>query len=160
MLFLEIKSDFSILGSMNATDAMDQRRDLLSNDTVTALGTAINNNQENSMTRQLKSDGGIISLDDPVRRFMETVPNAERASIFDPPELFLPGLIIHIVPEKTNFPPIPIWKPWKLQDNSDAFKVYVANKDSFKDLVVSPSMFLDHLPWRYVAFIPFESVFQ
>ncbi|GJY25337.1 hypothetical protein Tco_0400063 [Tanacetum coccineum] len=28
------------------------------------------------------------------------------------------------------------------------YEAYVANREAFKDMIVSPSMFIDHLPWR------------
>ncbi|XP_010522217.1 PREDICTED: sn1-specific diacylglycerol lipase beta isoform X2 [Tarenaya hassleriana] len=86
--------------------------------------------------------------EDPVSEFMETVPSSEGTSADDPPEMFLPGLVIHFVPERDKMN-MPIWRGWGICDvASDGYKAYVADRESFKDIVVSQSMFLDHLPWR------------
>lgn len=61
-------------------------------------------------------------------------------------EMFLPGLIIHIIPEHTNN--APLWKLCIPNGVEGAHRAYVANRENFKDIVVSPYMFLDHLPWR------------
>ncbi|GFY92859.1 lipase class 3 family protein [Actinidia rufa] len=82
---------------------------------------------------------------DPVSEFMEVVPSPENGSARDLPEVFLPGLVIHIVPQKKSIRTVPP-KSWLSQGSS--YKAYIANRESFKDLIVSPSMFLDHLPWR------------
>ncbi|KAK1379270.1 Sn1-specific diacylglycerol lipase beta [Heracleum sosnowskyi] len=86
-------------------------------------------------------------IEDPVSQFIEDVPSAEKPSPEDIPDLFLPGLVIHIVPERQNNETT-LWKLWKAQENECSYRAYIANKDSFKDIVVSPTMFLDHLPWR------------
>ncbi|PSS23989.1 Sn1-specific diacylglycerol lipase [Actinidia chinensis var. chinensis] len=82
---------------------------------------------------------------DPVSEFMEVVPSPENGSARDLPEMFLPGLVIHIVPHKKSIRTVPP-KSWLSQGSS--YKAYIANRESFKDLIVSSSMFLDHLPWR------------
>lgn len=88
------------------------------------------------------------SSEDPIMEFMETVPRIGSLSVSDPPEMLLPGLIIHIVPEKTSGFISPMWMVWKL-GMSETYKAYISHRERFKDIVVSPSMFLDHLPWRY-----------
>nr|XP_018486679.1 PREDICTED: sn1-specific diacylglycerol lipase beta-like [Raphanus sativus] len=89
------------------------------------------------------------STDSPVSQFMETGPT--RANYDDDdeeaPEMFLPGSVIHIVHEGNNMS-VPIWRGWPICDVPDGYKAYVANRESFKEIMVSPSMFLDHLPWR------------
>ncbi|EOA38959.1 hypothetical protein CARUB_v10011376mg [Capsella rubella] len=87
----------------------------------------------------------MASEDNPVSQFMETVPTREDDD--EAPEMFLPGLVIHIVPEGNNMS-VPIWRGWPICDMTDGYKAYVANRESFKEIMVSPSMFLDHLPWR------------
>ncbi|KAL1805273.1 hypothetical protein ACET3Z_028341 [Daucus carota] len=82
-------------------------------------------------------------VEDPVSQFIEDVPSAPE----DIPDLFLPGLVIYIVPERNNLETT-LWKLWTAQDNECSYRAYIANKDSFKDIIVSPTMFLDHLPWR------------
>ena len=90
----------------------------------------------------------VHSTDDPVVQFIDAVPNSENQSATDPPEMYLPGLVIHIVPEQ-NRPQTAIKKSWRMQGTGQCYRAYVANRESFKDIIVSPSMFLDHLPWRY-----------
>ncbi|XP_031494511.1 uncharacterized protein LOC116260359 isoform X2 [Nymphaea colorata] len=65
----------------------------------------------------------------------------------EPQEVFLPGLIIHIIPEsRKTF--LALCKSWKGHGEDGNFRAYIASRETFKDLVVSPYMFLDHLPWR------------
>lgn len=61
-------------------------------------------------------------------------------------EVFLPGLIVHIIPEERSTSPL--WKSWMVDGRYGVYKAYIANRESFKDIIVSPYMFLDHLPWR------------
>ncbi|GLU01082.1 hypothetical protein SLE2022_184080 [Rubroshorea leprosula] len=79
--------------------------------------------------------------DDPVSQFMDIVPNCENQPISDPHEMFLPGLVIHLVPEKRNFGML----SWQ---GKQSYKAFIVDRECFKDMVVSTSMFLDHLPWR------------
>lgn len=83
------------------------------------------------------------SSHDPVSQFMGTVPMPENTSSQDPPEMYLPGVIIHIVTETKSS----LWIGWG--GHAPTHKAYIANRESFKDIIVSPSMFLDHFPWRY-----------
>lgn len=64
----------------------------------------------------------------------------------NPPEMFLPGLIIHIVQDDKSF--LPSWKKWRSRDNKRGYSAFVANREQFMDIAVTPYMFLDHLPWR------------
>ncbi|KAF5942041.1 hypothetical protein HYC85_019683 [Camellia sinensis] len=84
---------------------------------------------------------------DPVSEFMETVPLSQNGSPGVLPEMFLPGFVIHIVPQKNSFH-TPLWRSWRTQEKYWIYKAYTANREDFKDIVVSTSMFLDHLPWR------------
>ncbi|KAG0496572.1 hypothetical protein HPP92_001263 [Vanilla planifolia] len=68
-----------------------------------------------------------------------------RQSIGEMNEVFLAGLIIHIVPKRTDISPI--WK-FCIVNEEDGYKAYVASREDFKDIIISPYMFLDHLPWR------------
>ncbi|KAL0797404.1 hypothetical protein Bca101_052578 [Brassica carinata] len=89
----------------------------------------------------------VASTDNPVTQFMETVPTRGEDDD-EAPEMFLPGLVIHIVPEVNNMS-VPIWRGWPICDVAHGgYRAYVAKRESFKELMVSPSMFLDHLPWR------------
>ncbi|WJX15552.1 hypothetical protein P8452_05684 [Trifolium repens] len=89
----------------------------------------------------------IQSRDDPVSQFIDSVPNSENQSADDPPEMYLPGFIIHIVPDQKR-PQTDFRMSWRTQESGRCYRAYVANRESFKDIIVSPSMFLDHLPWR------------
>ncbi|KAH7521425.1 hypothetical protein FEM48_Zijuj07G0031800 [Ziziphus jujuba var. spinosa] len=87
----------------------------------------------------------VNALGDSMSQFMETVPSVNLSS-GDPPELYLPGLVIHMVPQPRSV--------HKSLQNGCGFrarerchKAYIADRESFKDIIVSPSMFLDHLPW-------------
>uniref|UniRef100_A0A8I6X5I1 Fungal lipase-like domain-containing protein n=2 Tax=Hordeum vulgare subsp. vulgare TaxID=112509 RepID=A0A8I6X5I1_HORVV len=62
------------------------------------------------------------------------------------PEVYLPGLIIHIVPIKNGTSPSR--KTLVTRHKNKSYKAFVANRQDFMDLVVTPRMFLDHLPWR------------
>ncbi|XP_061360195.1 uncharacterized protein LOC133304209 isoform X2 [Gastrolobium bilobum] len=90
---------------------------------------------------------GVHSIDDPVSQFIDTVPNSENKAAGDPPEMYLPGLVIHIVLEQRR-PQTDLKTSWRTLERGKCYRAYVANRESFKDFIVSPSMFLDHLPWR------------
>jgi len=87
------------------------------------------------------------SIDDPVSQFIDTVPDSENPSSNDPPELYLPGFVIHIVLEKKRSQS-DLRTLWRMQESEKCYRAYIADRESFKDIIVSPSMFLDHLPWR------------
>ncbi|KAK9289163.1 hypothetical protein L1049_017637 [Liquidambar formosana] len=89
----------------------------------------------------------VISVDDPVSQFMEAVPKSEEVSAEGPPEMFLPGLLIHIVAQQRSFH-MPLWSGWRVREKVQSYKAYLANRERFKDITVSSFMFLDHLPWR------------
>ncbi|KAL5703162.1 hypothetical protein ACHQM5_028289 [Ranunculus cassubicifolius] len=87
------------------------------------------------------------SCEDPVLNYMDGVSSSnEVANDEDPRELYIPGLVIHILPQNEN--PLPLWKSWRVQDSEHGYKAYITNREKFKDIIVSPYMFLDHLPWR------------
>ncbi|KAG8655553.1 hypothetical protein MANES_04G050700v8, partial [Manihot esculenta] len=87
------------------------------------------------------------SLDNPVSQFLETVPGNKNRSAEDPPDVFLPGLVIHLLPEQSNTN-VSLWKSWRFNEKPHKYNAYMAKREDFKDIVVSPNMFLDHLPWR------------
>ncbi|GJT90493.1 Sn1-specific diacylglycerol lipase beta [Tanacetum coccineum] len=82
-----------------------------------------------------------------VSQFMEAMPSQKEESSENFKEMFLAGTVIHIVPEKKNVD-IPLYKRWATPDAQCGYEAYVANREVFKDMIVSPSMFIDHLPWR------------
>lgn len=89
----------------------------------------------------------VNTLGDPISQFMEIVPS-ENPSSGDPTELYLPGLVIHMVPQP-RIVHKSLWNGCGFQERKRCHKAYIADRENFKDIVVSPSMFLDHLPWRY-----------
>uniref|UniRef100_A0A7N0ZW31 Fungal lipase-like domain-containing protein n=1 Tax=Kalanchoe fedtschenkoi TaxID=63787 RepID=A0A7N0ZW31_KALFE len=72
---------------------------------------------------------------------------SEDGSAGDPQEVYLPGLIIHIAPQDRSFL-APLWNGLGYSEKPQGFHAYIADRKNFKDIDVSPSMFLDHLPWR------------
>lgn len=126
---------------------------------LTSLAGGREKNQEFSLRNRIDSKENDIEIDDddfsnpyasdhanqqddPVSQFMDIVPNSENPPISDPHEMFLPGLVIHMVPEKRNFGML----SWQ---GKQSYKALIVDRECFKDMVVSTSMFLDHLPWRY-----------
>lgn len=91
---------------------------------------------------------GASPVGDPVSCLMETVSRTENGSAGTPTEVFLPGLTIHIVLQQQNLN-IPLWASWRTEKRRHSYKAFIANRENFTDIVVSPSMFLDHMPWRY-----------
>lgn len=67
-------------------------------------------------------------------------------SIREVPEVYLAGLVIHIIPEERSTSTD--WKDWLRDDKGRGYKAVLANRKCLRDIVVSPFMFLDHLPWR------------
>uniref|UniRef100_A0A1D1YGF4 Sn1-specific diacylglycerol lipase alpha n=1 Tax=Anthurium amnicola TaxID=1678845 RepID=A0A1D1YGF4_9ARAE len=86
----------------------------------------------------------LISLED--RSSLDHTTSSIQVSIGETPEMFLPGLIIHVVPERQSI--LPLWTSWKVQDRKHGYRAFIANRENFKDILVTPYMFLDHLPWR------------
>lgn len=62
-------------------------------------------------------------------------------------EVYVAGLIIHIILVRRSTSTT--WKKWIVNDSEYDYKAFVTNRENFMDIVVSPYMFLDHLPWRY-----------
>ncbi|GMJ01731.1 hypothetical protein like AT1G05790 [Hibiscus trionum] len=87
------------------------------------------------------------SDDDPISQFMKTASRSESSSAGDPTEMFLPGLLIHIIPQPPHLS-IPLWKSWGVHDDNRKYKAVIVNREDLKDIVVAPNMFFDHLPWR------------
>jgi len=73
---------------------------------------------------------------------LSTVSSSEGQS----PEVYLPGLVVHIVPVKKSTSPLQ--KTTVTHRKNKSYKAFIANRKDFMDLVVTPRMFLDHLPWR------------
>ncbi|KAG0540581.1 hypothetical protein BDA96_03G421400 [Sorghum bicolor] len=62
------------------------------------------------------------------------------------PEVYLPGLVVHVVPVKRGASPLQ--KTIFTRQKNKSYKAFIAYRKDFMDLVVTPRMFLDHLPWR------------
>ncbi|KAF8715152.1 hypothetical protein HU200_027707 [Digitaria exilis] len=90
-------------------------------------------------------DVQIIPIDEPGSGFKEH-PTSCREIPVEPPEMFLPGLIVHIVRQKRSL--FPLWQCWSIQETEPPYKAVLAKRENFRDIVVTPSMFTDHLPWR------------
>ncbi|TVU15468.1 hypothetical protein EJB05_38990, partial [Eragrostis curvula] len=87
----------------------------------------------------------IISLNVPDAGFTEHLTSCTEIPV-EPPEMFLPGSIIHIVRQRRSL--FPLWKCWNLQEIGPPYKAFLAKRENFRDLAITPSMFTDHLPWR------------
>jgi hypothetical protein len=88
------------------------------------------------------NDGpGLMSASDD---HMITISSSEGQS----PEVYLPGLVVHVVPVKKGASPLQ--KTIVTRQKNKSYKAFIACRKDFMDLVVTPRMFLDHLPWRYV----------
>lgn len=73
---------------------------------------------------------------------ISTISSSEGLS----PEVYLPGLIVHVVPVKKGSSPFQ--KTIMTRHKNKSYKAFIANRKDFMDLAVTPRMFLDHLPWR------------
>ena len=77
---------------------------------------------------------------------LEEHPTSYREIPVEPPEMFLAGIIVHIVRQRRSL--FPLWKCWSIQETEPPYKAVLAKRVNFRDIVVTPSMFTDHLPWR------------
>ncbi|KAL6840346.1 hypothetical protein ACP4OV_030156 [Aristida adscensionis] len=97
-----------------------------------------------------KSAGGCRSPHSNNGTELASAPNDQICTISSSegqsPEVYLPGLVIHIVPVKKGTPPVQKTAVTRFKNKS--YKAFIANRQDFMDLVVTPRMFLDHLPWR------------
>lgn len=68
-------------------------------------------------------------------------------------EMFLPGKVVHLIREekptattwKSSF-----WYTWRADGNATKFRALVVDRKRFRNIVISPAMFIDHMPWKYV----------
>lgn len=93
-----------------------------------------------------KTEDVAHTREDPVSYFVDGVSSSNETSNGDPSEVYIPGLVIHILPQKGSS--LPLWKNWRVYDCEQSYKAYIVNRENFRDIIVSPYMFLDHLPWR------------
>lgn len=130
----EPDEDFNLWHDMDMYDSSDDAGD--GHDSSYRLSNPFYQSPDDSSSR-----GNLVS------QFMEAMPSRKDESSENFREMFLPGMVIHIVPEKKSFD-IPLYKRWGTPDAQCRFEAYVANRETFMDMIVSPSMFIDHLPWR------------
>ncbi|KAG0595205.1 hypothetical protein M758_UG149000 [Ceratodon purpureus] len=72
-----------------------------------------------------------------------------------PSDMYLPGEVLHILPRKEEprkeEPAVSwwtlFWNAWKAERKSQ-YEAFVVDRNEFRDLVISPSMFIDHMPWK------------
>lgn len=135
--------NFNLWHDMEMDESSDDNHD--GNDTSTSFSNSL-----------YWSPDDANSCDNLVSQFMEAMPSRKDESSENFREMFLPGTVIHIVPEKKD---IPVYKRWGTPDAQTRYEAYVANREAFMDIIVSPSMFIDHLPWRYIFFLNTFSAF-
>ncbi|PKA55926.1 sn1-specific diacylglycerol lipase [Apostasia shenzhenica] len=87
--------------------------------------------------------GDTLSFGDETSRMVEESRLSTEVLLGDSPELYLPGLIIHLVQEHGNPS-----SSWWIQENKAGYRALLARRESFRDIVINLYMFLDHLPWR------------
>ncbi|EFJ11348.1 hypothetical protein SELMODRAFT_126236, partial [Selaginella moellendorffii] len=87
------------------------------------------------------SDGMVASLDAGSR---DKNSKTRDARDIWPVELVMPGLVIHLVRVPDEAP----GSSWFARRRKKQHQAILRDRDDFRDLVVSPSMFLDHMPWR------------
>ena len=72
-----------------------------------------------------------------------------------PEEMFVPGLVIHMVKEAAPLTNNQSW--WQSvyrflvtgEDKRARHHAVLKDRKNFRDFVISPDMFMDHSPWRY-----------
>lgn len=75
-----------------------------------------------------------------------------------PEELFVPGLVIHMVKEAAPINNQSWWPSlfrfWVTGEEKQArHHASLKDRTNFRDFVISPDMFMDHSPWRYVTLV-------
>ncbi|KAL2900756.1 Sn1-specific diacylglycerol lipase alpha [Bienertia sinuspersici] len=76
---------------------------------------------------------------DPVTRFLEAVPSSVSRSPGDPPEVFLPGVVIHLIRKQRGIS-LPLLKGWGAQEMESPYKAIIADRENFKEILISPSI--------------------
>ncbi|GJM92180.1 hypothetical protein PR202_ga08619 [Eleusine coracana subsp. coracana] len=109
-----------------------QRDDQLREDDLYECGEGYRSDPSNNGSELISSSNNRIG----------TTSSSEGQS----PEVYLPGLVIHIVPVKKGTSPMQ--KTVMTRHKNKSYKALIADRKDFMDLVVTPRMFLDHLPWR------------
>lgn len=74
---------------------------------------------------------------------------AAKVEELNPVEMYLPGLVVHLDKKEDAADSwrASFWNSWQAERKSEYYALRVDRK-KFKDLVISPSMFIDHMPWK------------
>uniref|UniRef100_K3XF02 Uncharacterized protein n=1 Tax=Setaria italica TaxID=4555 RepID=K3XF02_SETIT len=119
-------------GSLDVSHCRESRDDQFQEDYFYECGEGYRLSRLNNGTELTSASNDHIS----------TISSSEGQS----PEVYLPGLVVHVVPVKKSTSPLQ--KTTVTRRKNRSYKAFIANRKDFMDLVVSPRMFLDHLPWR------------
>jgi hypothetical protein len=70
-----------------------------------------------------------------------------------PVEMFIPGLVIHVIrdekPKSESSWKLSFWYMWRQRSASETkYQAILTDRESFSNIVLSPAMFLDHMPWK------------
>ncbi|OAE30425.1 hypothetical protein AXG93_3483s1170 [Marchantia polymorpha subsp. ruderalis] len=70
-----------------------------------------------------------------------------------PAEMYVPGLVLHLVRNTGNSSWSALRRSFTFARNPDLpkrpkHKAYLKDRKQFRDILVSPAMFLDHMPWK------------
>ncbi|XP_078441057.1 lipase class 3 family protein isoform X2 [Wolffia australiana] len=103
---------------------------------------------EESSSEEILDQMDAISGCDGLNHFEDHRPDQTHSSVQlnleETVEMFLPGLVVHIVPKERRSMSLLSWKiRWR-----DDHRALLADREAFRDILVTPYMFLDHLPWR------------
>ncbi|KAJ0668841.1 putative fungal lipase-like domain, alpha/Beta hydrolase [Helianthus annuus] len=130
----EPDEDFNLWDDMDMYDSSDDHRDVRDPSNRFSNPFYESSDPENSRASFMS-------------QFMQAMPSRKDDSSEDFREMFLPGTVIHIIPENNSFH-TPLYKRWATPSRHCGYEAYVANREAFMDIIVSPVMFIDHLPWR------------
>jgi hypothetical protein len=114
------------------------------------------NQCRNSVIEDISADGFAESSDGQQLELSVNPLEEVEASTLSPSgmqsaEVYLPGLVVHLVRIQRGGHANPIFRSMKpIINKHSEYKAFVVNRERFMDIVVSTYMFLDHLPWRYV----------
>ncbi|XP_076905914.1 uncharacterized protein LOC143561826 [Bidens hawaiensis] len=125
---------FNLWHDMDMSDSSDDHRDR--RDPPNRVSNPFNESSDPENTR-----ASFMS------HFLEAMPSRKDESSDNFREMFLPGTVIHIIPDNNSLH-TPLYKRWGTPARQYGYEAYVANREAFMDMIVSPSMFIDHLPWR------------
>ncbi|KAG6544343.1 hypothetical protein Mapa_014177 [Marchantia paleacea] len=118
---------------------------------------------ECSGTGRLERDVAVDGSED-VRNTMELLDNGMPKHLVGlgpgvdlqemwPAEMYVPGLVLHLVRNSGNSSWSALRRSFTFARNPDLpkrpkHKAYLKDRKQFRDILVSPAMFLDHMPWK------------